>query len=249
MIYTFAGMKAMIFAAGLGTRLRPITENKPKALVEVGGKTLLEITIRRLKYFGVREAVVNIHHFGEQVIDFLEQHRSFGIDITISDERGLLLDTGGGLQKTAPHFQSAPFLVHNVDILSNIDLRALYAAHLASGALATLAVRDRPSSRHLLFDESGFLAGWRNNRTGEERISRSSAELKPLAFSGLYVLSPRIFKFMPPGPVFSIIDVFLEAAKSEGLMAYRHDDSFWLDVGKMAALEEAENLIKDIPLA
>ena len=158
MIYTFAGMKAMIFAAGLGTRLRPLTENKPKALVEVGGKSLLEITIRRLKYFGVREVVVNIHHFGELIIDFLEQHSYFGIHITISDERGLLLDTGGGLQKAAPHFQDAPFLVHNVDILSDIGLRGLYQAHLASGALATLAVRDRQSSRHLLFDDAGRLA-------------------------------------------------------------------------------------------
>ena len=249
MIYTFAGMKAMIFAAGLGTRLRPLTENKPKALVEVGGKSLLEITIRRLKYFGVREVVVNIHHFGELVIDFLEQHSYFGIHITISDERGLLLDTGGGLQKAAPHFQDAPFLVHNVDILSDIGLRGLYQAHLASGALATLAVRDRQSSRHLLFDDAGRLAGWRHNRTGEERISRRAEYYHPLAFSGIYVLSPRIFEFMPPGPVFSIIDVFLEAAKRASLMAYRHDNSLWLDVGKIAALEEAAALIKDIPLA
>ncbi|MCO6488705.1 MAG: nucleotidyltransferase family protein [Phaeodactylibacter sp.] len=242
-------MKAMIFAAGLGTRLRPLTENKPKALVEIGGMPLLEITIRRLKYFGVRQIVANIHHFGEQVIGFLEQHASFGIDITISDERGLLLDTGGGLLKAAPFFQDAPFLVHNVDILSDVNLSALYRAHLASGALATLAVRERPSSRHLLFDEGGLLAGWRHNRTGEERISRPVPKYQPLAFSGLYVLSPRIFEFMPPGPVFSIIDVFLEAAKSERLQAYRHDASLWLDVGKPDALGKAEALVKDIPLA
>ncbi|MCB0587881.1 MAG: nucleotidyltransferase family protein [Phaeodactylibacter sp.] len=242
-------MKAMIFAAGLGTRLRPLTENKPKALVEAGGMALLEITIRRLKYFGVREAVVNIHHFGKMILDFLERHQNFGIDISVSDERGLLLDTGGGLQKAAPHFKGASFLVHNVDVLSDIDLRALYQAHLTSGALATLAVRNRASSRHLLFDEAGFLAGWRHNRTGEERISRPAARYQPLAFSGLYVLSPRIFEFMPPGPVFSIIDVFLEAAKAERLLAYRHDDSLWLDVGKVAALEQAEALVKKIPLA
>ncbi|MCB0598310.1 MAG: nucleotidyltransferase family protein [Lewinellaceae bacterium] len=242
-------MKAMIFAAGLGTRLRPLTENKPKALVEVGGRPLLEIAIRRLKYFGVREVVVNIHHFGKQVVDFLEQHDYFDIDIAISDERRLLLDTGGGLQKAAPHFKDAPFLVHNVDVLSDINLPDLYRTHLASGALATLAVRDRPSSRHLLFDEVGQLAGWRHNRTGEERISRRGVAYQPLAFSGLYVLSPRIFEFMPPGPVFSIIDVFLEAAKSERLLAYRHDDSLWLDVGKIAALEKAEALINNIPLA
>lgn len=242
-------MKAMIFAAGLGTRLRPLTENKPKALVEIGGKTLLELTIRRLKYFGIREVVINIHHFGELILDFLEQHQHFGIDIAISDERGLLLDTGGGLLKAAPHFKNAPFLVHNVDILSDIDIPALYQSHLASGALATLAVRDRPSSRHLLFDEAGRLAGWRHNRTGEERISRRAARYRPLAFSGIYALSPRIFEFMPPGPVFSIIDVFLEAAKSESLPAYRHDDSLWLDVGKPATLEKAEILVKAIPLA
>ncbi len=242
-------MKAMIFAAGLGTRLRPLTENLPKALVEVDGMPLLEITIRRLKYFGIREVVVNIHHFGELILGFLEHHRYFGIDISISDERGLLLDTGGGLKKASAHFQGAPFLVHNVDILSSIDLRELYEAHLASGALATLAVRGRPGSRHLLFDKQGRLAGWRHNRTGEQRISRPAQEYEPLAFSGIYMLSPRIFQFMPEEPVFSIIDVFLEAAKRETLLAFRHDESLWLDVGKAKAMEKAEAMIKDIALA
>lgn len=239
----------MIFAAGLGTRLRPLTENRPKALLEVDGKALLEITIRRLKHFGIREVVVNIHHFGELILGFLERHQHFGIDISISDERRLLLDTGGGLKKASAHFQDAPFLVHNVDILSSIDLQELYEAHLASGALATLAVRGRPSSRHLLFDEQGRLAGWRHNRTGEQRISRPAQEYTPLAFSGIYVLSPRIFQFMPGQDVFSIIDVFLEAAKRETLLAFRHDESLWLDVGKAEALEKAEALIKGITLA
>lgn len=242
-------MKAMIFAAGLGARLRPLTDTRPKALVEVEGMTLLEITIRRLKYFGVREAVINIHHFGEQILEFLQYHRYFDMNITISDERSLLLDTGGGLRKAAAHFRDAPFLVHNVDILSDVNLRELYDAHLASGALATLAVRNRPSSRHLLFGREGRLAGWRNSRSGEERISRPAPECEPLAFSGLYALSPRIFQFMPDAPVFSIIDVFLEAAKTERLLAFRHDDSLWLDVGKADALAKAAALIKDIPLA
>ena len=239
----------MIFAAGLGTRLRPLTDDRPKALVEVGGMPLLEIAIRRLKYYGIQQLAINVHHFAEQVAAFLKSREYFGIDIHISDERGLLLDTGGGLQKLAPFFRESPFLVHNVDILSDVNLNGLYQAHLSSGALATLAVRQRESSRHLLFDEQGMLAGWRHNRTGEERISRQVPSYQPLAFSGIYMLSPDIFQFMPPGPVFSIIDVFLEAAKEERLEAFRHDESLWLDVGKPDALQSAEQLINNIPLA
>jgi NDP-sugar pyrophosphorylase family protein len=243
-------MKAMIFAAGLGTRLRPLTDERPKALINVGGMPLLEIAIRRLKYFGCRDILINIHHFGQQVLDFLEGRQYFGINIQVSDERAKLLDTGGGLKKASWFFQAEPFLIHNADIISDIDLGALYEAHRQSSALATLAVRQRPSSRCLLFDAGGRLAGWRHTAEGRERICREAAVYTPLAFSGIYALSPAIFQYMPEGEeAFSIIDVFLAAGQHERIMAYRHDDSLWLDVGKPAALEQAQILINSIPLA
>ncbi len=242
-------MKAMLFAAGLGARLRPLTDSRPKALAEVGGMPLLEIAIRRLMYFGCRDIMVNIHHFGQQILDFLEANGNFGANITISDERDLLLDTGGGLKKAAWFFQDAPFLVHNTDILSNINLQAFHEAHLRAGALANLAVRQRQSSRYLLFDDGGRLSGWRNANTGEERICREGGVHHPLAFSGICVLSPAIFSFMPDEEVFSIIDLFLRAGQTETILAYRHDDSLWLDVGRPQALEQAEALIGQIALS
>ena len=244
-------MKAMIFAAGLGTRLRPLTNDRPKALVEIGGVPLLELAIRRLKHFGYDDILVNIHHFGQQIIDFLEKRQYFGIRITLSDERDKLLDTGGGLKKAAPFFDDgAPFLLYNTDVLSDIDLRALRAAHLQKHALATLAVRQRETSRYLLFDDTLQLCGWQNARSGETRLSQDKAGLAPLAFSGIHVLSPEIFTFMPDGQsVFSIIDVYLEAAKTAAVYGYRHDGSFWLDVGKHPALARAEQLLPQLEIA
>ncbi len=242
-------MKAMIFAAGLGSRLRPLTNDKPKALVEIRGTPLLEIAIRRLKFFGYKDILVNIHHFGQQVIDFLEERSHFGVNITISDEREQLLDTGGGLKKAAWFFDDGPFLLYNVDILSDIGLEALARAHRENDALATLACRQRDSSRHLLFNREGLLSGWRHNRTGEERICRPGSFHHALAFSGIHVLSPRIFQWMPERDVFSIIDVYLEAGGAEPIRAFRHDDSLWLDVGKPPALERAAVLVQKIPLA
>lgn len=243
-------MKAMIFAAGLGTRLRPLTDDKPKALVEIGGLPLLELAIRRLKYFGYKDIIVNIHHFGQQIVDFLEKRQHFGIRIALSDERGELLDTGGGLKKAAAFFGDEPFLLYNTDILSNIDLQALRAAHLRKKALATLAVRQRETSRYLLFDEQLQLCGWQNARSGETRLSRDKPGLAPLAFSGIHMLSPAVFTHMPEGQtVFSIIDVYLEAAKAEPIYGYRHDDSFWLDVGKHPALTKAEQLLPQLEIA
>ncbi|NBC07890.1 MAG: nucleotidyltransferase family protein, partial [Bacteroidetes bacterium] len=192
----------------------------------------------------------NIHHFGQQLIDFLEKRQHFGIRITISDERGELLNTGGGLKKAAAFFDDEPFLLYNTDVLSNIDLHALRAAHLRKKALATLAVRQRETSRYLLFDERLQLCGWQNARSGEARLSRDKPGLVPLAFSGIHVLSPEVFRFMPEGQsVFSIIDVYLEAAKTELIYGYRHDDSFWLDVGKHPALTKAEQLLPQLEIA
>jgi mannose-1-phosphate guanylyltransferase len=245
-------MKAMILAAGLGTRLRPLTDSRPKALVEVGQMPLLEIVIRRLKYFGFTDIIINVHHFAEQIIHFLERNDRFGIRIEISDERNQLLDTGGGLKK-AMHFfdDDQPFLLCNTDILSNIDLHTFYEAHLQSpGALATLAVRRRESSRYFIFNEQQMLHGWVNVNTGEMIAARHQGRHFQLqAFSGFHIISPMIFRLMPSNNVFSIIDIYLDAAAHHPIMAYAHDDDFLLDVGKVNALKEAEELVKKLNLA
>jgi NDP-sugar pyrophosphorylase family protein len=235
-------MKAMVFAAGLGTRLRPYTNDRPKALVEVQGKSLLEITLLRLRAAGVVEAVVNVHHFADLVIAHLQAHDNFGLTIHLSDERECLLDTGGALKKAAPLLSDAPFLLHNVDILSDLDLRALYAAHLAHpDALSTLAVRQRKTSRYLEFDEAGLLAGWKNARTGAQKISRESALVTDWAYSGIAVIDPRLFAFFPPDEaVFSVVDVWLDAARTQAIRNFPHHESRWLDVGKPEALALAE---------
>lgn len=239
----------MIFAAGLGTRLRPLTENCPKALIEVSGMPLLEFSIRRLKLFGFREILVNIHHHGEQILDFLKQHNNFGIRIEVSDERDLLLETGGGLKKAAWFFEDAPFLVYNADILSDLDLAKLYETHLGSDRLATLAVQHRSSSRAFLFDENGALCGWQNTATGEVKRSRPSETPMPWAFSGIHVLSPEIFTFMPESKsVFSIVDVYLDAAVTRTLVAYPHE-GIWVDVGKLSEIEKAAGVIHQIAIA
>ena len=174
-------MKAMIFAAGLGTRLKPLTDNKPKALVEVGGKTMLELVILKLKEAGFNEIVINIHHFGQQIIDYLKANNNFGLTIHISDERDYLLDTGGGIKKATPFLMgNEPFLVHNVDIFSNVDLRQLYENHLKSGATATLLVSQRKTARYLLFNKENKLCGWHNNETGEVKSFYSAASTSSL---------------------------------------------------------------------
>lgn len=242
-------MKAMIFAAGLGTRLRPLTDDKPKALVEVGGMALLEIAIRRLKWFGVRRLIVNVHHFAELVERFLAERDNFGMEIAISDERSLLLNTGGGLKQARWFFDDgAPFLVQNVDVLSTLDLRALYEAHRRSAALATLAVRRRDTSRYLLFDEQRQLVGWQNRKSGATRWSRPEQSAEAYAFSGIQVLSPAIFEYFPEEAVFSTIDLFLEVAKTETVIGYPHEEDAWLDVGKLPALAEAEALLPRLEL-
>ena len=236
-------MKAMLFAAGLGTRLRPYTNDRPKALVEVQGKTLLQIALERLHSFGAEEIVVNVHHFADKVEKLLAENHNFGLDIRISDERDLLLDTGGGLAKVADYLNDAPFLIHNVDILSDLDLGALYEAHLRyDRPLSTLAVRQRETSRYLEFSLEGELTGWKNKKTGERRISRSVTMVEDWAYSGMAVIDPKLFAFFPENqPVFSIIDVWLAAARENLIRNFPHDETLWLDVGKPAALEAAQS--------
>lgn len=239
-------MKAILFAAGLGTRLRPFTNDRPKALVKIAGKSLLGINLERLRAFGVQEVVVNVHHFADLVEAHLQQHDNYGLKIHISDERELLLDTGGGLWQAREWLSDAPFLVHNVDILSDLDIAALYQYHLDHRPLTTLAVRQRETSRYLEFDVENKLVGWRNVRTGERRISRITKPVHPWAYSGISVIDPALFDFFPTDrPVFSIIDVWLKAAQKGTILAFPHDESRWLDVGKPPALESAKEVFSD----
>ncbi len=232
-------MKAMIFAAGLGTRLYPLTSERPKALVEIAGKTLLERAIEKLKQYGVRDIIINIHAFGEQIIHFVEEHhRQWDINIRISDERTGLLDTGGGLLKTAGFWNPGEdFIVYNVDVISNIDLDKMLAFHKKHGALATLAVRKRKSSRYLLFDGNSQLQGWENTKT-KEQILLSDKALHPFAFSGIHIIHPRFFSNVQKTGAFPIIPVYLELAKKERIAGFDHSDTIWADMGKMSELEQ-----------
>ena len=243
-------MKAMVLAAGLGTRLRPLTDDRPKALVEIAGRTLLEITLSRLRSFGVNEVVVNVHHFADMLIDYLRANGNFGIRIEVSREE-TLLDTGGGLKKAAWFFLehassgSEPFILHNVDVLSTIDLGNMLQQHEDSSSLVTVAVQKRESSRQLLFDDNGQLCGRRAGRDREPEVVRVAPQLEPLAFSGIHVISSRLLKLMTEDGAFSIIDTYLRlAAKGEKIRAFRADEYYWRDLGKPDSVRQASHDIR-----
>lgn len=224
-------MRAMILAAGLGTRLRPLTNDRPKALVEVAGHTLLEITLRRLASFGIREVIINVHHFAELVVEYLRENSYFGMRVEISREE-LLLDTGGGLRKAAWFFTgNEPFLLHNVDVISAIDLDRMVQAHVANHALATLAVQKRETSRRLLFDADLQLCGRQTGRHPAQFV-RAAKEISPLAFSGVHVISPRFLGRMTEDGAFSIIESYLRlSGEGEKISAFRADGYYWRDLG------------------
>ena len=239
-------MKAMIFAAGLGTRLKPITDTKPKALVEINGKPLLYYAINTLKRAGIESIIVNTHHFSNQIIDFINNN-NFGIPIEISDETEKLLNTGGGLKKAANFLKgSEPFLVYNVDILSNINITKMLEYHLSTNALATLAVMNRKTARYFLFDEENTLCGWKNKKDGTERISRNCKNVSEYAFSGIQIINPILFNLMKQEGVFPIVDVYLELAKEHIIKGYNHSDTLWCDIGKHSEFECASKIISEI---
>lgn len=238
-------MKAMVLAAGLGTRLRPLTDDRPKALVEVNGRALLEITLLRLRGFGIREVIVNAHHFADLIEAFLKAHDKFGMRIEVSRE-DVLLDTGGGLKKAGWFFLEKleeldePFLLHNVDVISNIDFTKMLDVHREREALATLAVQRRESSRQLLFDDGMRLCGRRAGKEKGPEIVRSAERLEPLAFTGIHMISPRLLGLMKEDGIFSIIDCYLRlAAGGEKITALRVDEYYWRDLGKPADLQRA----------
>jgi NDP-sugar pyrophosphorylase family protein len=243
-------MKAMILAAGLGTRLRPLTDDRPKALVDVAGHTLLEIVLGRLRAFDVREVIVNAHHHAEMIQDYLKANDNFGMRIEVSREEDLL-DTGGGLKKAAYFFSEdggnsdEPFILHNVDVISTIDLGRMVRYHVEQRALATLAVQDRITSRYLLFDGQGQLCGRRAGRDGESELVRPAVDAQALAFSGVHVISRRLFAKIEEDGAFSIITTYLRlAAQGERIIAFRADAYDWCDVGRPESLSRAAHKLE-----
>jgi NDP-sugar pyrophosphorylase family protein len=243
-------MKAMILAAGLGTRLRPLTDNRPKALVEVAGRTMLEITLSRLRALDIREVIINVHHFADMILEYLKTNDNFGMRIEVSREE-VLLDTGGGLKKAASFFLEdsngfeRPFILHNVDVISTIDLRRMVQFHTENQALATLAVQDRETSRYLLFDEQLQLCGRRSGHDQKNEFVRCSQPVQALAFSGIHVISPRLFAMMIEEGVFSIITSYLRlAALGEKILAFRADEYYWRDLGRPDNVLQAAQDVK-----
>ena len=241
-------MNAFIFAAGLGTRLKPLTDTMPKALVPVAGKPLLAHVIEKLKAAGCKKIVINIHHFGEMIMDYVKENNNFGIDIVFSDEREMLLETGGAIKHAVDLLGDEPFLIHNVDIMSNVDLQALWSEHINSGSAATLLVSKRNSSRALLFNKESNLTAWTNKNTGEVKTPYENIEiacLEEFAFSGFHVFSPQLFKYFGEYPEkFSIIDFYLNTCKAEKIKAFTQDGLQLLDVGKLDSLEKANAFVQ-----
>jgi NDP-sugar pyrophosphorylase family protein len=237
-------MKGMIFAAGLGTRLRPLTNNIPKALIKIGDITLLEFAIRKLLLYGFNDLIINVHYYPDQIIDFLKANNNFGADITISDERDILLDTGGGLKKASPLLSgNDPFLIYNCDIVTNLDLLELYSYHIENGGLCTLAVRKRDTYRYFLFDKKNNLCGWWNKKTAELKPPGLRKEnLIAKAFSGIQIVSPKLFNLFPKESIFSIIDFYMMIAQRNEIKGYDHSEDFWTDIGTIIELEKMQGI-------
>ncbi len=244
-------MKAMVLAAGLGTRLRPLTNDRPKALVEVGGRTMLEIVLSRLREFGIREVIINVHYYAEMVMDTLKAAGNFGMHIEVSRE-DILLDTGGGLKKAAWFLSETsgsadtPFILHNVDVISNIDLQRMVQFHTENHALATLAVQERPTSRYLLFNEQLQLCDRPIVSAQAAGLVRPAQQARKLAFTGIHVISPRIFSLLTEDGIFSIIPAYLRlAAQGEKIMAFSADEYYWRDLGTPESVKQAEKDIEE----
>jgi len=248
-------MKAMILAAGLGTRLRPLTDDRPKALVGVAGRTMLELTLSRLRAFDIREVIINVHHFADLILEYLEANHNFDMRIEVSREE-TLLDTGGGLKKAAYFFLEnsggieKPFILHNVDVMSTIDLRKMVQFHTENQALVTLAVQDRKTSRYLLFDDELRLCGRRSEDSQKDEAVRPPEPTHALAFCGIHVISPRLFAMIKEEGVFSILTPYLRlAAQGEKILAFRADQYDWRDLGRPDdLLQAAQGVIQKVRL-
>ena len=235
-------MKAMILAAGLGTRFKPWTDHHPKALAKVNGVSLLERNMLYLRSFGIREILVNVHHFADQIRDAIIANDGWGNNISISDESDQVLETGGGLKKAQSFFDQGSFLLMNVDILTDMDLGKMISIHEETKPLATLAVTSRKSSRYFLFDRNNRLSGWRNTKTGEEKMVIPQTGLEEKAFSGIHLISPGIFPLMHQQGKFSIVDVYLDLAAEKTILGFDHTGSRLIDVGRVESVARAESL-------
>jgi N-acetyl-alpha-D-muramate 1-phosphate uridylyltransferase len=236
-------MKAMILAAGLGTRLKPWTDKHPKALALVNGKSLLERNIKYLQQFGIYEVIVNVHHFADQIIKAIEKNKGWGSNISISNETDVVLETGGGLKKASHFFQNEnDFVLMNVDVLTDMPLDKMIQFHLSNKHLATIATTQRRTSRYFLFNEKDELCGWRNLETGSEKISRPANQYFQKAFSGIHVLNKKVFSYLTYEGKFSMVDVYLEAARIESIKSFDHSSSKFIDVGKPSRIIEADKL-------
>lgn len=232
----------MILAAGLGTRFKPWTDHHPKALAPVNGKSLLQRNIEYLQGAGITEVVVNVHHFAQQIIDAVRDNKGWGSKVEISDETDAVLETGGGLMKARDLLSEDHFVLMNVDILTTLDLVAMIDAHKRLMPLATIATSGRTTSRYFLFDHFDTLCGWKNEKTGEEKIMRNAARIYPRAFSGIHVIDPRIFNLITLTGKFSMVDVYLSLARENVIRAFDHSNTNFIDVGKPEAVEKAEKL-------
>lgn len=237
-------MKGMILAAGLGTRLKPFTDKHPKALTVVNGKTLLQRNIEYLSQFQIKELIINVHHFADQIIDLVEKNKGFGSEITFSDERDEVLETGGGLKKAGWFFEEddSPFALMNVDVLTDLDIKKMISYHNNNDSLATLAITSRLTSRYFLFDENNHLSGWMNKKTGEKKISSQANNYYEKAFSGIHIISPHLFPLIKSQGRFSIVDEYLELAKSHVISGFDHTHSKFIDVGKPESILLAEQM-------
>lgn len=238
-------MKAMIFAAGLGRRLGNITDTLPKALVDINGKSVLRMAVEKCSSSGFDDIIVNVHHFADMVENEVKILQNEGFRITVSDEREELLENGGGLYKARGFFDNKPFLLYNVDIISDLDLGALYRFHLEKKGLATLAVRHRQGKRFLLVNNEGKMCGWRNIFTGEQILAgvEDSTGLAELAFSSMHIVEPEIFNYMQPG-IYSLVTLYLELATDHNIYTLVHDDGYWIDMGTPESLEYVREFLR-----
>ncbi|HKK40791.1 MAG TPA: sugar phosphate nucleotidyltransferase [Bacteroidales bacterium] len=236
-------MKAMIFSAGLGTRLGKITENIPKALIDLNGRTALHHAVEKCRAHGFDDVIINIHHFADLVLDEVSKLRRIGYRIEISDETGGLLETGGGLYKARDFFDNTPFLIYNVDIISSFDLTALYRYHLSKNGLATLAVRHRPGKRFYLIDDEGIIRGWRNTSTGEQILTiDDKPHLSEIAFSSMHIADPSIFNYMEEG-VYTMTALYLKIARELNIYTLLDDSGYWVDIGTPESLDMAREIL------
>jgi len=237
-------MKAMLLAAGLGTRLKPWTDQHPKAMALVNGRTLLQRNIQYLQSFGIKDVIINVHHFADQIISAIKENKGWGSNVTISNERDAVLETGGGLKLASWFFENENcFVVMNVDVLTNMALDEMIDFHLSAGPVATLATTHRNTSRYFLFNEENVLCGWQNMKTGDEKIPRASAKLQPRAFSGIHVINPKIFALMQSAEKkFSMVDFYLSICKTENIFSFAHDASGFIDAGNPETFKMAQLL-------